>query len=355
MMKKSGIRVVILTITVAIIALVIYRNFFSNTKELRFADIILSPDMNVNLASGKTLELVFNEKKLSDYDSIVVSVGNNVVDRLVQKFTTTVNTENLPLGYQKAEVSVFKKNKKKTVDLPFVIFSDIVPTNSPYIKLKELIHDPKTYTQGLEVYNGHLYESAGQYGESSIRKTELNTGKVLQKKVLAKEYFAEGITTLNGKIYQLTWKEGICIIYDDQLNELKRRNFTTTTGEGWGLCNDGNSLIVSDGSNKLTYINPENFNVEKVISVYAGNTEVNGLNELEYVDGSIYANIYTTNQIVKIQSQTGKVLVILDMTALKNENQSGEVLNGIAYKSSTNTFLVTGKYWNKMYEISFEK
>ena len=159
---------------------------------------------------------------------------------------------------------------------------------------------------------------------------------------------------MNDKVYQLTWKEGQCIIYDEDLKEIKKIGFRSTTGEGWGICNDGVSLILSDGSHKLTYLNPETFAIEKVMEVYAGSTPVNYLNELEYVNGVIYANIYTTNQIAQIDAKTGKVTGVIELTSLKNENPTGEVLNGIAYQKSSNTFFMTGKYWDKTYEISIK-
>jgi glutaminyl-peptide cyclotransferase len=319
-------------------------------KELRFPDIVVSPDVNAAVASGSELTIKFNEEKLSGVDSVIVKFSSDHTD-VNGTFSHTINTTGLPLGYHVAEITVHDGKKSKTVALPFVVTSDINPSQASFTKLSQILHDKKSYTQGLEFYNGIIYESTGQYKESTVRKVNPKTGQTIKTVPLSSEFFGEGLTVLKNKVYQITWKEATCFVYDDQLNLLKKNGFRTTSGEGWGLTNDGNSLIVSDGTNKLTYINPETFAVEKIVSVYAGANEVQYLNELEYVDGHIYANIYTTNQIAKIEANTGKVVNVYDLATLKNENQDGEVLNGIAYNPASKTFFVTGKYWGKMYEV----
>ena len=324
--------------------------FRVNKKELKFPDIVSSPDMNSMIASGKTFVINLNEKKLENRDSVVLISGNNRTT-LKGKYIHEITTSDMPLGYNKIIISVFKGTMVKTIDLPFIITSDIKPVPLNFTQKSFVTHDTRSYTQGLEMYGGILYESAGQYQESTIRKVNPISGEVIKSIPLAKEYFGEGLTVLHGKVYQLTWKEATCLVYDKDLNLLKKTNFRSSNGEGWGLCNDGKSLIISDGSNKLTYIHPETFAVEKIISVYAGANEVQYLNELEYVDGYIYANVYTTNQIAKIEAQTGKVIAVSDMSSFKNENQDGDVLNCIAFNPASGTFLITGKYWKKMYEV----
>lgn len=306
--------------------------------------------MNSMVISGKPFVIDLNEKKLANRDSVVITSGNTTTN-LKGKFRYEVSTAEMPLGYNKTTITIHTGSKTKIIDLPFIVTSDVTPLPINYIQRSSVSHDTRSYTQGLEVLNGILYESAGQYGESTIRKVNPTSGVVIKSVSLAKEYFGEGLTVLNGKVYQLTWKEGICFVYDKDLNLLKKTNFRSANGEGWGVCNNGKSLIISDGSNKLTYINPETFVVEKIISVYAGANEVQNLNELEYVDGYIYANVYTTNQIAKIEANTGKVVSVIDFTALKNENQDGDVLNGIAFNPTSGTFFITGKYWKKMYDV----
>ncbi|MGB4960466.1 MAG: glutaminyl-peptide cyclotransferase, partial [Saprospiraceae bacterium] len=311
---------IIATIIVLILCFVLYKMLWAKEKELRFSDIIVTPDMNTTIEAGKVLDVTFNEPKLSSHDSIVIRLNDQPLTTLIDKYGVVIDSKDLGLGYQKLDIKVSKRGKHKSISLPFVVVSDISPGPLVYSKVRDITHDPKSYTQGIEMHNGILYESAGQYGESAIKKLDPLSGKTIQQKPLAKEYFGEGLTILDGKVYQLTYKEGICIIYDESLNELDKKRFPSTTREGWGLCNDGKSLIISDGSSKLTYVNPASFAIEKIMTIYAGSKEVAALNELEYVNGIIYANIYTTNQIVKIEANTGKVLGVLDMANLKNEN-----------------------------------
>jgi glutamine cyclotransferase len=184
-----------------------------------------------------------------------------------------------------------------------------------------------------------------------LRKINPNTGQVLKTVELDKKYFAEGLTILNDKLYLLTWKELEILIYDLELNLIDKKPLNTTTGEGWGICNDGKSLIISDGSHRLTFVNPENLVVEKVLEVFGGNKPARFLNELEFANGNIYANIYTQTQVVVIEPHSGRILNIPELRILKAENVDADVLNGIAFNPETNTFFVTGKYWKNLYEI----
>lgn len=342
-------KTIYLMIAVAIIISVVI--FYpTKKKELRFSDIVISPDINSSIPSGTPLAIKLNQETLQDKDSIIIKFGETYMT-MKDDFNYSIATTTLPLGYHAVDISVFDDKKSKTVALPFFITSDIKPTNSSFTSLSRISHDKKSYTQGFEFYNGILYESTGQYKESTIRKINPKNGQNIKTVSIGGEFFGEGLTILKGKVYQITWKESTCFVYDDQLNLIKKTGFRTTTGEGWGLCNDGTSLIVSDGSNKLTFLNPETFAVEKIMSVYAGANEMQNLNELEYVDGYIYANIYTTNQIVKIDAKSSKVVSVFDFTSLKNQNQDGEVLNGIAFNPSSKSFFITGKYWGNMYEV----
>ena len=217
-------------------------------------------------------------------------------------------------------------------------------------------HDSNAFTQGLILVDGKLLESTGQEGRSSLRSVELETGKILKKVAVPEPYFAEGIAALNGKVYQLTWQHQIGFIYDSQTFE-KVGQFNYN-GEGWGLTTDGKSLILSDGSNRLRFIDPSNFQVTKTITVLDGKTPVNQLNELEFVQGEIYANIWHNDKIAIIDPQTGHVNSWLDLTGLisKEEVQDPEaVLNGIAYDQANNKLFVTGKLWPSLFEIRVKR
>ena len=229
-----------------------------------------------------------------------------------------------------------------------------------YVYINSYPHDTTSFTEGFVIHSGKLYESTGASRDLPQTKSlfgavDMTTGKIDTKVELDKiKYFGEGITFLKGKIFQLTYKTKVGFIYNARTFK-KIKEFTYPSKEGWGLTTDGTNLIMSDGTNKLTYLDPEDLHVIKTISVYENGYERDNLNELEYIDGYIYANIWTTNTIVKINPKDGKVVGILDLTSFLNESKSiyfGSLeMNGIAYDSLTNRIFVTGKLWPKIFEI----
>lgn len=217
-------------------------------------------------------------------------------------------------------------------------------------------HDSNAFTQGLILVDGKLLESTGQEGSSSLRSVELETGKVVKKVDVPPPYFAEGIAVLNGKVYQLTWQHGVGFIYD--LQTLERAGQFDYQGEGWGLTTDGQSLIMSDGSNKLKFLDPASFRVTKTISVVDGAAPVRQLNELEFVKGEIYANVWHADRVAMIDPQTGRVKAWIDLTGLMPEGELRDeeaVLNGIAYDQANDKFYVTGKLWPRLFEIKIKR
>jgi glutaminyl-peptide cyclotransferase len=214
-------------------------------------------------------------------------------------------------------------------------------------------HDADAFTQGLVYVDGFLYESTGRNGKSSIRKVDLTTGRVLQHYELANKYFGEGLTSWDGELVQLTWKDQLGFVYDRSTFAWKRS--FQYEGEGWGLTHDGKQLILSDGTPVLRFLDPESFSETKRISV----TDEKGhplsdINELEYVHGEIYANVWHTNQIIRISPRTGKVLGRIDLSGLMDKRQLSDpdaVLNGIAYDEKGDRLFVTGKLWPKLFEI----
>jgi glutaminyl-peptide cyclotransferase len=212
-------------------------------------------------------------------------------------------------------------------------------------------HDSTAFTQGLVWLDGRLYESTGRYGQSSLRIVEVETGRVVQKVDLAQTYFAEGLAAVGDTLYQLTWKEGVAFLYDAAT--LRPLGQVAYTGEAWGLASDGRRLIVSDGSSYLTFVDPGTFQVDTTIRVTDAGQPVDQLNELEWVRGEVWANVWHTNQIVRIDPQTGRVKGRLDLTGLIPQVRDPEaVLNGTAYDPQANRLLVTGKLWPRLYEIS---
>lgn len=214
-------------------------------------------------------------------------------------------------------------------------------------------HDPAAFTQGLVYHNGFLYEGTGLNGRSEIRKVELQTGKVLQRQPLAAEHFGEGITLFEGKIYQLTWTSKKGFIYD--LATFKQTGTFSYATEGWGLTHDGNQLIMSDGTDRLFFLDPKTLKPVRTVKVTAGGEPVTRLNELEYVQGFVYANVWQTNRIAIIDPKDGHVEAWIDLTKLTMLITKADVLNGIAYDAQGQRLFVTGKLWPYLFEIELVK
>jgi Glutamine cyclotransferase len=225
-----------------------------------------------------------------------------------------------------------------------------------HLKVEETLpHDVSSYTQGLFFYNGELYESAGQYGESSFRKVDLKSGSVLKRENFARKYFNEGACVLDGRLYILTWREQTCFVYD--INTWKKLGTLPYTTEGWGLTTDGKSLIMSDGSSKIYFRDPITFQVEREITVTHRGKSVLYLNELEYIKGEIWANVYGSDLILRINPKDGHVNSVINCSGLlpmSLRKPSTDVLNGIAYNEKTGYIYLTGKYWPKMYRITLK-
>jgi glutamine cyclotransferase len=211
-------------------------------------------------------------------------------------------------------------------------------------------HDPSAFTQGLVFDNGSLYESTGLYGSSTIRKVDLESGRILQIRSLPANYFGEGIAIVGDKIFQLTWRERRGFVYDKQTFELLGE-FSYPT-EGWGLTFDGKRLIMSDGSTKLYFLDPENFEILYTVEVRDGKKAIANLNELEFVEGFIYANVWMEDRIAIIEPENGRVVGWIELSGIYTERKDPEdVLNGIAYDREKKRLFVTGKRWSKLSEI----
>jgi glutaminyl-peptide cyclotransferase len=228
-----------------------------------------------------------------------------------------------------------------------------IPPTYGYRIITEYPHDRHAFTQGLAYVDGEMYEGTGLYGESTLRRDDLKTGEVLQAVGLSKEYFGEGIAVLGDHIYQLTWKNGICVVFDRETFEFQE--VLTYPTEGWGLTTDGERLIMSDGTNRLFIRDPETFAELDTIDVYEGPQAIWSLNELEIVDGEIWANVWQTDRIARIDPETGQVTGWIDLSGLLSERDRErhpvDVLNGIAYDPETDRLFVTGKLWPKLFEI----
>ncbi len=214
-------------------------------------------------------------------------------------------------------------------------------------------HDRTAYTQGLLVQDGALYESTGLYGNSSVRQVDPATGEVKRSRAVPQEYFAEGLALVDGKLIQLTWQEQKALVYNvADFQPVAEHRYD---GEGWGLCWDGQRLVMSDGSNRLTFRDPKTFAVLGSVNVTLAGQPIDRLNELECVDGVVYANVWQTSDILRIDPKDGRVTAVIDASGLlsPDEQREAEVLNGIAWDPAKKNFLITGKLWPKMFEVTF--
>ncbi len=259
-------------------------------------------------------------------------------------------------------VLLYSCNGGETVkDDPKAIDPDLVPKPAPQIAyniVNVYPHDSAAYTQGLQLFNGKMYEGTGDWANSSLRITDYKTGKVEKKHAMgSKDIFGEGITVFNGRIYQLTWRSNIVYVYELSNIDKPVKTFTWPY-EGWGITNNGTDLIISDGSANIYFVNADDFKVKKRITVTEDGVPQESLNELEFINGAIYANVYQQDHILKIDTADGKVTGKLNLQGIIEKYAPGfvpepgdEVLNGIAYDSAGKKLLITGKHWPKMFEI----
>ncbi len=233
--------------------------------------------------------------------------------------------------------------------------SPLLKTRAPISSVvvhKTYPHNTEAYTQGLLYYDGYLYESTGLNGKSSLARKEIETGKSLQEMKISGQYFGEGIALLNKKIYQLTWQNETLLVYDARsFREVKRIKYR---GEGWGLTTNGKLLLMSDGSSIITFHDPETFKILREIVVRDGDIRIERLNELEYIKGEIWANVYQDDVVARISPANGRVIGWVDLSSLRSylpKNAQVDVINGIAYDAKNDRIFVTGKFWPKVFEI----
>jgi glutaminyl-peptide cyclotransferase len=221
-----------------------------------------------------------------------------------------------------------------------------------YEVIASLPHDPTAFTQGLVFRDGTFFESTGLNGRSSLRAVEPSTGRILRQAAVPAQYFAEGLAIIGAKAFQLTWQDHKGFVYDADTFRLEKE--FAYESEGWGLATDGHSLILSDGTDKIRFLDPATFAVTRTINVTAGERRITHLNELEFIKGEIFANVWQTDEIVRIDPATGVVRGVIDFAGLlapQDRGPQSEVLNGIAYDAATDRLFITGKFWPKIYQV----
>ncbi len=337
-----------------VIGLILFILFISCKSEYIF--ILNTPQ---KIQSNQELTISISEKKNKPIDSVQFSIDQTKIKSNLN--SATIKISDYKLGKHTITAIVFYENKTEKVTSPIYFMADAGPDIYTYKIVNTYPHDKGAYTQGLEYYKGFLYEGTGKKGNSSIRKVDLKTGKIVQKVDLDSAYFGEGITIFNNKIYQLTWKSGIGLVYDLETLEKEKEFKYTKSREGWGFTNNGEKLIKSEGTERIWFLNPDTLVEENYIEAYTNKQKVEGLNELEFINGKIYANKWQKNSIIIINPQSGKIEGVANLNSLKEKIEqeqtlgSDDVLNGIAYDKENNRIFVTGKHWSKLYEIELIK
>ncbi len=312
------------------------------------------PERGQKVVTGESIKVGISSPDTLKIDSIQVFLRGQKSLVLTENLSGEISTDGMNPGIAGVRLKVFFRQGQSEIHSRQVeLLSDIVPTQYRYRVRNSYPHDVGAYTQGLIFYAGWLYEGTGLENQSTIRKVRLETGDIIQHRNNASDIFGEGITIYDGKIYQLTYRAQICYVYD--LNTFEEINkFYYQNKEGWGLTHRDGELIMSDGSHIIYFIDPDMFTVKYQIEVYNNEGPVGDLNELEYIDGMIFANRYYTDEIVIIDPETGKETGRVDMGGIlsdKDRKPSTNVLNGIAWDKEGRRLFVTGKYWPKLFEI----
>ncbi|MCX6255837.1 MAG: glutaminyl-peptide cyclotransferase [Bacteroidia bacterium] len=326
-------------------------------------------------AAGKLIKMISPEEntgfKLNDPVKVVLALEdkNKLPDSVLiffdGKAVTTLKSEpwqysispvfTVTTGRKSLKVVAFKGGKSQnTITRFMLIYSDMVPKRNGYKVIHTYPHDKEAFTQGLVYDKGVLFEGTGQETGSTLREVELETGKVIRQHNLDASLFGEGIALYHDRIYQVTWKNKIGFVYDKSTFNLINKIYYST--QGWGLTTIDNKIVMSDGTNVLYFFEPEMFTVVSRIEVYDNEKKVNQLNELEYINGEIWANVWTTDLIARIDPVSGKVIAYIDLKGILSESDRDpetDVLNGIAYDQAGDRIFVTGKRWAKLFEIKF--
>ena len=318
---------------------------------------VLSPRQNDELTIGENVFLQLSANDSIAFDSIVCFLNDKL---LITEYGNNSNfiKKNITLATDKTGTNTLKiisyfNNEHETDFVSLHLLSDIIPVNKKYTVINTYKHGTDSYTQGLVYKDGYIYEGTGNWGKSRIMKYKPDEHKILNQVNLSSDYFGEGIEVIDDNIYQITWRSQKGFVYDKNTFE-KTREFRYPYYEGWGLTYDGTNLLMTDGTNKVYFLDKNYFSEIKTIEVYDNNGPVKYLNELEFVNGTLYANVYQKNYIVGINTNSGKVIEKIDLSDIlpeKDKYENIDVLNGMAYNPEKNTWYITGKNWPVLFEI----
>lgn len=301
----------------------------------------------------ETAQLKLTSLNAAVVDSIVFYNNDEKIGTKKGLETLTIDFKNQKLGYQNLKAIVFYEGETAEATHRVELVSNVQPKLLKFKIIATYKHDKTSFTEGLELHNDTIYESTGLKGESYFRKYNYKTGAIYSQVNLDSNYFGEGITVINNQILQLTWQEKTGFIYDAKTLKLVKKFSYDKDIEGWGMTNDGKFIYQSDGTEKLWKMNPDTQKMIEYVNVYAGSAKIKSINELEWIEGKIYANVWQKDAIAVINPKNGIVEAIIDLSSLRKliPNTADDVLNGIAYNAKTKTIFVTGKKWDKLFEI----
>ena len=303
---------------------------------------------------NETVGIQIKNKKNLEINNVSYSIDGQQLALVDDQITFGIDR----LGNKLLKAKIDYEDKSVELDKKIRVLSEIEPEIYTYEIINEFPHDIEAFTQGLEFHFDVLYEGTGKMGKSSLRRVNFETGEVLVKVDLEYNYFGEGLTILNDKIYQLTWRNKTGFIYDTKSLEKIGSFQYGESKEGWGLCNDGSKIYKSDGTERIWILNPETLVEEDYIQIVTNKSVFNKANELEYVNGKIYANVWQKESMMIIDAKTGAIEGVVNFGGLKEkvtQHPGLDVLNGIAYHPKRETFFVTGKNWNKLFEVKIMK
>lgn len=305
----------------------------------------------------EVLELSIQNNNNKKVDSITYRINDTIIAVKKGLEKLTFELKNQKFGYQNLKAEIYYEGEKTETSSKIEVTSPIQPSLLQYKIINTYPHDPTSFTEGLEFFRDTLYESTGLNGKSYLRKYDYKSGKIYKQIDLEQQYFGEGITIMKDKIYQLTWKEKTGFIYNANTFKLEKTFTYDKDIEGWGMTNDGTHLYQTDGTEKIWKKNPATQKMIDYVNVYSGSSKIPSINELEWINGKIFCNVWQKDAIAIVNPTSGAVESILDLSGLRTkiESPNAEVLNGIAYNPKTKTIFVTGKNWDKTFEIQVFK
>ncbi|MEO3405298.1 glutaminyl-peptide cyclotransferase [Mucilaginibacter sp. CAU 1740] len=323
-------------------------------------DYTITPEAGATYKAGDKIDIKVGYPSGSKVDSVVYLLDSARITSSKDTAAVILKTDSIGLGIRIITAKVYAGGTSNDVSTNILLLAAKAPARYTYKVEKTFPHDTAAYTEGLQYVDGVLYESIGEYKQSAIRKVDLNTGKVLQQTKVDDQYFAEGISVVGNKVIQLTYREKVGFVYDKNTLKLLG-NFTNNVGpEGWGMCFDGTKLYMDDSTNRIWFLDKNNYHQIGHIDVCDDKQQIDSINELEFINGKIYANIYQSDNILVIDPKTGAVEQVIDMKEIypvasrpQGRDWDNNVLNGIAWDAKGQRLFVTGKRWPYIYQVKF--